>query len=965
LVFAFVVVAAVAVVYVDVRESRDARHNAERHARFAATIAAKQLGDALVLARQSVVQLAANPQIGQVILHPSGCTLSFDLGGLGTGHLDLLRSDGVVVCSSRPLPHGRPFTGYVGQGWVDRARAAQVSSAPTFDAMTNSQVVRIAVPISAGGGIVVGSLDLAPLARNLAALYAGGDPDEFLVTSRDLHAVLSRSINPARSVGTSLAGTSFSRAGGPLPHADLDGTGRLYAESTVPGFGWHLFVGEDAGAALAAAHQLQRRQLEIILIGLLAVFVATLLVYRRVARPMTDLAAAVRSSTAEALPVPVPVSGPTEVTALGEDVNALIASVNREFRKREQSEHHVRELAAIVESSADAIIGKSLDGTITSWNAAAERIYGYSASDAVGQSIEMLEPEGRHGEVRSILRRLEAGERIADFETIRACKDGSLVDVSLTISPIKNRDGTVVGASTIARDTGERKRAADALRLSEQSYRLLFDHHPAPMWLFDPESLGFLAVNEAAINLYGYSREEFLAMTIDEIRPDEDRDALREALADPTRGYVEPNVWRHRRKDGTLIDVAVSSNALQFEGHPARLVLARDVTEQRQLEEQLRQAQKMEAIGRLAGGIAHDFNNLLLVIRGYSAVLLRRSDDEELRDGVEQIDGAALRASEFTKQLLAFSRQQVLRLEVTDLNSVVEETLRLLKRTIGEQIAVETSLDPDVGSILVDRSQLTQAVLNLSINARDAMIGDGGGTLSIRTANADLDDAYAAAHEGVAPGSYALLQITDSGPGMDEETQRRAFDPFFTTKEDGTGLGLATVYGLVKQSSGHIWLYSEPGMGTTFKLYLPTTTAPVIASTGPAEVSSLEGTETILLVEDTEMVRSLVTSTLESYGYKVLVAAGGQEALSLAEHAGGSIDLLLTDVVMPGMNGRELADALVAKYPALKVLFTSGYPSDTVVRHGIADARAAFIEKPYLPDDLARKLRQLLDQQAD
>jgi CheY-like chemotaxis protein len=367
----------------------------------------------------------------------------------------------------------------------------------------------------------------------------------------------------------------------------------------------------------------------------------------------------------------------------------------------------------------------------------------------------------------------------------------------------------------------------------------------------------------------------------------------------------------------------------------------------------------MEAVGRLTGGIAHDFNNLLLVIRGYSSILLAQLTEQSLRDSAQQIDDAAKRAGEFTRQLLAFSRQQVLQPEVTSLNSVVEETLRLLERTLGADIEVQTDLDPEAPAVLADRSQLTQAMLNLAINARDAM--PEGGRLTIKTGGIELDEAYVATHEGVTSGLFALLQITDSGVGMDEETQRRAFDPFYTTKEDGTGLGLASVYGLVNQSGGHIWLYSEPGLGTTFKIYLPVASATVTADAPDADVTSLEGDETILLVEDTAMVRELVTATLERYGYSVLAAANGQEALDLVERTGADISLLLTDVVMPGMNGRELAETLLETRPQLGVLFTSGYPSDTVVRRGIADASAAFIEKPYLPDELAAKVREVLD----
>ncbi len=641
-------------------------------------------------------------------------------------------------------------------------------------------------------------------------------------------------------------------------------------------------------------------------------------------------------------------------------------SLASELAERQAEEVHLRQIAAIVESSDDAIIGNTLDGTITSWNPAAVRIYGYSAVEAIGQSIEMLVPDALRGDVPGILAQVQAGDRVEQYETGRARKDGTVIDVWLTISGVKDSSGAIVGASTIARDINERLRGVEALHQSEDSYRALFERHPGPMWLYDLDSLRFLTVNEAALALYGYSREEFLSMTIETILAPEDETALREAReasqGQSTKGWDRPNLGRHRRKDGTFLDVLVSSDSIEFEGRQAGLVLAQDMTEQRGLEEQLRQGQKMEAIGNLAGGIAHDFNNLLLVIRGYTANLLKELSDKTLRESALQIDRAAQRAGDFTHQLLAFSRQQVLRPEVIDLNTNVAETLMLLERSFGGNIQIQSQLEPAIKPVLVDRGQIAQAVLNLAINARDAMT-EAGGTLSIRTANIELDDAYADIHEAVVAGSYVVLQITDSGTGMDKETQGRVFDPFFTTKEEGTGLGLATVYGLVKQSGGHIWLYSEPGMGTTFKLYFPATSADLtVRSESSSNPTSLTGNEVILLVEDTEMVRSLVTATLKSYGYTVLVAASGPEAIEIADQAQARIDLLMTDVVMPRMTGRELADQLVATRPGLKVLFTSGYPSDTVLRHGIAEARTAFIEKPYLPDDLAHKVREILDQ---
>jgi signal transduction histidine kinase/ActR/RegA family two-component response regulator len=394
--------------------------------------------------------------------------------------------------------------------------------------------------------------------------------------------------------------------------------------------------------------------------------------------------------------------------------------------------------------------------------------------------------------------------------------------------------------------------------------------------------------------------------------------------------------------------------------------ISRDVDERdraevarERLQEQLRQSQKMEAVGSLAGGIAHDFNNLLMVIVGYTDIVTERNADERLTNALQHISDAAERATELTRQLLAYSRQQVLRLETASLNDVVSDTLKLLDRLIGTDIEITTDLEPALLTITVDRSQLGQVILNLAVNAREAM--PDGGSLQIRTTNVTLDDSYISEHTHIAAGSYSLLQMTDTGIGMDETTRSRVFDPFFTTKSEGTGLGLATVYGIVKQSGGHILVYSEPDLGTTFKLYFPNeATAPVAAVPSP-EPTSLRGDETILLVEDDRVVRPLVTEILETYGYAVLPAADGREAIEIAGQQAGSIDLLLTDIVMPGMNGRELANTLTAEYPALKVVFTSGYPADATVRKGLSETGVAFIEKPYLPEDLARIVRRIVD----
>ncbi|OLC71983.1 MAG: hypothetical protein AUH78_17050 [Gemmatimonadetes bacterium 13_1_40CM_4_69_8] len=371
----------------------------------------------------------------------------------------------------------------------------------------------------------------------------------------------------------------------------------------------------------------------------------------------------------------------------------------------------------------------------------------------------------------------------------------------------------------------------------------------------------------------------------------------------------------------------------------------------------------MEAVGRLAGGIAHDFNNLLTAILGSADLLLDTlSPDAPEREDLDEIRKAAKRAADLTRQLLAFSRQQLLAPQVLDVNALLTNLEKLLRRLIGEHIELRTALAPNVGAVQADPGQLEQVIVNLAVNARDAM--PQGGQLTIETANAELDEAYAAEHFPARPGSYVLLAVTDTGTGMDAQTKSHIFEPFFTTKEKGkgTGLGLATVYGIVKQSDGYIWVYSEPGHGTSFKIYLPRVAeAPGPARPGFELSASVRGSETVFVVEDDEMVRALIRRMLETRGYTVLLAPHGDEALQLLERHPGRVDLLMTDVVMPGMSGRDLADRVAERRPGIKVLYLSGYTDDAIVRHGVLEPGIAFLQKPFSADALARKVREVLD----
>jgi two-component system cell cycle sensor histidine kinase/response regulator CckA len=496
------------------------------------------------------------------------------------------------------------------------------------------------------------------------------------------------------------------------------------------------------------------------------------------------------------------------------------------------------QLAAIVESSEDAIIGCTPSGLVTIWNQGAERLFGYSADEVMGEPTSTNARLNWPEELRAI-KKVRNGEHVPPFETVRRRKDGKEIHVSVCVSPIKNREGRIIGASAISRDISERKR----------------------------------------------------------------------------------------------------------------------------LEEHVRQAQKMESIGQLAGGVAHDFNNLLTIISGYSDLLLSSRLDESTKGVIKEIYKAGERAGSLTRQLLAFSRKQVLEPRVLDLNATIADTEKMLRRLIGEDVLLATALDPGLEPVKVDPGQIEQVIINLAVNARDAM--PRGGKLTIETANVQLDETCTPLRPEVQPGRYVMLAVSDTGCGMTEEVQTHIFEPFFTTKGpgQGTGLGLATVYGIIKQSGGHIYVYSERGRGATFKIYLP------VAEEGLVPGQALHGlnlkptasaSETILLVEDEDPVRAFTRLALQMHGYKVLEASRGDEAVRLCEKHQGPIHLLVTDVVMPEMGGREVAQRLGTLKPGIKVLYLSGYTDDAVVRHGVLEAEAAFLQKPFTSVALATKVGEVL-----
>lgn len=631
--------------------------------------------------------------------------------------------------------------------------------------------------------------------------------------------------------------------------------------------------------------------------------------------------------------------------------------------KSEPGEHALLRLAAILEHSPDAIIERRLDGIINSWNAGAEKMYGFAASEMIGKSVAILSPPECVEEIAEILEKVKEGDAV-ELETTRLTRNRKRVMVSLAAYPIRNRNGRVVGVSTIARNITERKKMEEALFRSEANFRSSFEHSPCGL-LRTTTGGAILRANPAILKMLGYGAEtELRALNMSVVYKDTTelpRLADRYLMEDVCRD--EEMEWKC--KDGTPITVRFSANAVKgTDGRVAYFEVAvEDVTERRSLERQLRQSQKMEAIGRLSGGIAHDFNNLLCVIMGYAELLQDRMEQNHaLRKSADEILRAAKRAASLTAQLLAFSRQQALDPRVLDLNHIVSDIEGLLRRVIGEDIQLAVALDPQLGRLKADPSQLEQVIVNLAVNARDAM--PDGGKLTLVTQNFAMDDVFVQRYRyPVQPGPYVVLTVTDTGVGMSAETKARAFEPFFTTKEEGkgTGLGLSTVYGVVKQSGGYIEIDSAPSAGTTFTIYLPRVEGalpPESAPTNDAIISD-EAYETILLVEDESALRTLVRGILESAGYTILEARDGREALDLSQQYTGTIHLLLTDIVMPLISGTVLAETLEQQRPELRVLFISGYAGLTVGGKNPVEGRM-YLAKPFSRQALARKVREAL-----
>jgi two-component system, cell cycle sensor histidine kinase and response regulator CckA len=758
----------------------------------------------------------------------------------------------------------------------------------------------------------------------------------------------------------------------------------------------------------------------------------------------------------------------------------------RDITARRRAEDMVLRLAAIVESSQDAIIGKDLEGRITSWNKGAEHMFGYAAYESIGQPMSMLAPPGRTEEIQTIIEELKAGYPITNFETIRMGKHGKLVPVSLSVSPVFDAAGALIGVSSIARDiraqklaeealrrasetsiygspvamiaadTGSRvtmwnpaaealfgwtesevigrpnptitegwqsdaaklharllsgetvrgaevirqkrdgslvtismsaapirdanrnvkgilgfltditvqKRSEEAIREAEQKYREIFENAVEGIYRRTPSGT-YISANPALARMLGFdSPAELIETRYDMTKQEYVRPEMRAEFVKmiEERGVVQNFEYEAYRKDGKIIWVSENAHIarnsegqiLYFEG------TVQDITAHRELEQQLRQMQKIEAVGRLAGGVAHDFNNILMAISSYAELLEMKLPDAAARRYAGEIVKATDRGSSLTEGLLTFSRKQVLSPKVFDLNTLIPEEIKMLQRLIPEDIDLQFIGGAALGRIKADRSQVQQVLMNLIINARDAM--PNGGRLLIETANAELDGAGPSLANQTQPGKYVMLAVGDNGCGMSAETKSHIFEPFFTTKEQGkgTGLGLAIVFGIVKQSGGQIFVHSEPGTGTSFKIYFPLVEAH--AETHDAEELQVpvNGTETILIVEDEDAVRTSAAEYLQENGYTVLTAKCGADALVLAEAYLGPIHLLLSDLIMPQMSGRELSEKILSNRPEIRVVYMSGYSNNLLSNEQVLDPKHVLLQKPFRLATLGRRVREVL-----
>jgi PAS domain S-box-containing protein len=635
-----------------------------------------------------------------------------------------------------------------------------------------------------------------------------------------------------------------------------------------------------------------------------------------------------------------------------------------DITERKRTEEALRraeqEYRSIFENALEGMFRSTLDGRFIMVNPAFARMLGYASPEEVITGIEKIgrefyaDPE----RLRQYMHRLRGHGIVPSFEFQARRKDGSKIWLSSSSRAVKDPAGNLLYCEGYVEDITERKQADESLRQALDWQEALFEGSRDGIFISD-DKMRFVAVNSAACRLTGYSKEELLKLGAADLQAEPNLPRLEALLNRILAGEEILGETQILTKDKHTVDVEFGHRRVLISGVPYVHAIARDITNRKRLEAQFQQAQKMEAIGVLAGGVAHDFNNLISVIKGYTELVMEDlSPDDPRRQTLEQIYKAGQQAVSLTSQLLAFSRRQMLQPKTLNLNETVAEMSTMLRRMIGEDIELAAIVRPDLGMIHADPGQVQQILMNLAVNARDAM--PQGGKLTIETANVDLDEEYVLSHPPAEKGPYVMLAISDSGHGMDAATQAHLFEPFFNANRrgKGTGLGLSAVYGIVKQSNGLIAVHSEPGKGTTFKIYFPRVEARRAESSSG---SRFWGSETVLVAEDEPSVRALACRILSARGYNVLEAPNGKQALNIAQEYAGKINLVLTDVVMPEMGGRELVSQLEAIQPGIKALYVSGYTGDAIVHHGILDPSLAFLQKPFTIDSLACKVREVMD----
>ena len=646
------------------------------------------------------------------------------------------------------------------------------------------------------------------------------------------------------------------------------------------------------------------------------------------------------------------------------DGRPCILAIAVDITAQRKAQRQLRLQATAMRAAPNGIVITTPDGTIEWVNPAFCRMTGYSMEETVGQNPRILK-SGRQGSTfySDLWSTISAG-KVWRGEITNRRKDGTMYEEEMAVMPVASNQGVITHYIAIKHDISDRKRVEESLRQAEEKYRRIFEEAIIGIFRTTPDGR-FLMMNPAMARMLLCESPQQALEKFPTIAPLYGNPARRQEMRKELEatGSVQNLELQFRRRDGSELWVSLNLRCIFDEDRKPQYYegTAEDITQRKLLERQLQQAQKMEAIGRLAGGVAHDFNNMLGVINGYAEILKSRTDlDPAVLQPIGEICSAGQKAAALTQQLLAFSRKQIIRPRIIDLNEIVTNLSKMLRRLIGDDIELSMRFSAHAIRVKVDQGQIEQVLMNLAVNARDAM--PSGGKLSIETDICDLDESYAIRHKPVRPGRYVRLTIADSGCGMDQETMSHLFEPFFTTKElgRGTGLGLSIVYGIVKQSDGYIWAYSEPDRGSSFKIYLPLQAAEIERVTEPPHVEHLRGSESILLVEDDPSLRTMMAGFLKGLGYSIVEAENGEAALDAVNDAARSVELLITDITMPKMSGRDLADRLVTKFPKLRVLYISGYTHDGAVQTRALGASEAFLQKPFALSELSRTIRELM-----